>query len=436
MSCSASWDMSSEEWKRHPLGELVVPDKGLITGPFGSQLHASDYVSTGIPVIMPKDLVDGSVRRPAAQVSVDKARDLQRFRLQPGDVVVARRGTLGRCALVDGEHAGWLCGTGCLRLRFRPSVDPRYFVYFFRWPRTVAWLTSHAVGQTMANLNRKTLATMPVTVPPLEEQQRLAEAFEAMDLHRADLLAYRAAEAALQRGVLNQLLESPAGASWPEHSLGELATFTNGHRFKASDWSDVGLPIVRIQNLSGNPHFKRFAGYAKPSWTVRQGDLLFAWSGTRTSLGPTLWPGPQGVLNQHIFHVRPKGGVHPRWLYEVLRQVTAHLAPRAQGFKSTLLHLRKGHLTRHRVAVPPRHEQQRIAQHSQLLSERLLLFADRLTSLTELQNSLMDDLLSGRRRVPAATLPQSASQQVEDKKVQPSTDGPQSRRQDQSGSLS
>lgn len=428
--------MPAETWKRRPLAELVSPGDGLITGPFGSQLHASDYVPTGIPVVMPKDLVDGSLLRPAAQVSVDKASDLERFRLQPRDVVVARRGTLGRCALVDGEHAGWLCGTGCLRLRFLPSMDPRYFVYFLRWPRTVAWLTSHAVGQTMANLNRQTLATLPVTVPPLQEQRRLAEVFEAMDTHRADLLTYRNAETALQRGLLDRLLQPPDGGGWPQRSLAELATFTNGHRFKASDWSDVGLPIVRIQNLSGSPHFKRFAGYAKPSWRVRQGDLLFAWSGTRSSLGPTLWQGPQGVLNQHIFRVAPKEGVHPRWLYEVLRQVTAHLAPRAQGFKSTLLHLRKGHLTRYQVAVPPRPEQQRIAQHSQLLSERLLLFADRLTSLTELQQSLMDDLLSGRRRIPSATVPLSAPQQAKNEKGRPAADGPPNRRRDQSGSLS
>ena len=428
--------MPAEAWRRQPLVELVSPGDGLITGPFGSQLHASDYVSTGIPVIMPKDLVDGSFRRPAAQVSVDKARDLQRFRLQPGDVVVARRGTLGRCALVDDDQSGWLCGTGCLRLRFRPSVDPRYFVYFLRWPRTVAWLTSHAVGQTMANLNRQTLAKLPVTVPPLDVQRQLAEVFEAMDAHRADLLAYRAAEATLQRGVLDRLLHPADGEHWPERSLGELATFTNGHRFKANDWSDVGLPIVRIQNLSGNPHFKRFAGYAKESWKVHEGDLLFAWSGTRSSLGPTLWQGPRGVLNQHIFRVQPKDGVHPRWLYEALRQVTAQLAPKAQGFKSTLLHLRKGHLTRSQVSVPPWADQQRIAQHSQLLSERLLLFADRLTSLAELQKSLMDDLLSGRRRFPPAALTLATPQSAKDDAGPQAAERSPERRGDQSGSLS
>lgn len=393
--------MNTEHWQRRNLLDVVVSSEGLITGPFGSQLHASDYIEGGIPVIMPKNLVDGTIQPSAAQVSSDKAADLERYRLRQGDVVIARRGELGRCALVTEDNEGWLCGTGCVRVRFDASVEPRFFVQYLRWPRTVAWLESHAVGQTMANLNRRTLGALPLTLPPLAEQQRLAEALEAVDEHRRILTHLWEAEKQLHRGLTTRLLQVPTDAdNWQQRTIGELAVFTNGHRFQASEWSEVGLPIIRIQNLRGNPSFKRFAGYAKDAWMVEEGELLFAWAGTRGSLGPTLWRGPRGVLNQHIFRIRPHDGVDTRWLFEVLRQVTRDVERRAHGFKSTLLHLRKAHITGQTVAVPPQDVQQRIAQHSQLLSQRLLLFEEQVDGLGEFKKGLMEELFTGRRRRP------------------------------------
>lgn len=392
--------MNTEHWQRLTLGEAVEPSEGLITGPFGSQLHASDYIEKGIPVVMPKDLVGGTILPSSAQVSRAKAEALGRYRLRRGDVVIARRGELGRCALVGLEHDGWLCGTGCVRARFAEQVEPRFFVQYLRWPRTIAWLESHAVGQTMANLNRRTLGSLPLTLPPLEEQRRLAEALEAVDSHVQALNELQRAELDLQRGMIAHLLQVPSASSWPRRTIGELAVFTNGHRFQADEWSEVGMPIIRIQNLRGNPNFKRFAGYAKDAWVVEEGELLFAWAGTRGSLGPTLWRGPRGVLNQHIFRIRPHDGIDIRWLYEVLRQVTREVERQAHGFKSTLLHLRKTHVTGQTVAVPPTEAQQRIAGHSQLLSQRLLLFEEQLTGLIELKKGLMEELFTGRQRRP------------------------------------
>lgn len=385
-------------WRSRTLAQVVTPEDGLITGPFGSQLHASDYVEEGIPVIMPQDLVAGRIEPSTGQVDDDKAAQMERYRLQPGDVVIARRGEIGRCALVTEAHAGWLCGTGCLRARFGGEVEPRYFVQLLRWSRTVAWLEARAVGQTMANLSRRTLQALPLTLPPRDLQLRLAEVLETVDHHGENLERLRLAEAALQRGLLVRLLKVPTSAvDWRIRPIGELASFTNGHRFHADEWSEVGLPIIRIQNLRGNSNFKRFAGFAKDAWVVEPGELLFAWAGTRSSLGPTLWPGPKGVLNQHIFRVRPHEGIDSRWLFEVLRQVTRDIEQRAHGFKSTLLHLRKRHITDQTVAVPPLEIQQHIAQQSELLSQRLLLLEEKQEGLNELKKGLMEDLFSGRR---------------------------------------
>jgi len=131
-----------------------------------------------------------------------------------------------------------------------------------------------------------------------------------------------------------------------------------------------GLPIIRIQNLNGSRDFHRFPGRPNPRWTVESGDLLFAWAGVRgSSFGPRLWSGPKGVLNQHIFRLRPVDGVVKVWLFEALKLVTREIEERAHGFKSSLLHLRKRDLLEHRVAVPPLPIQRWIASRSESLAE-------------------------------------------------------------------
>ena len=93
-------------------------------------------------------------------------------------------------------------------------------------------------------------------------------------------------------------------------SIGDLCNFISGNGFRPSDWRSSGLPIIRIQNLNGSRSFNYFAGQPKEKWIVNPGDLLFAWAGVKgVSFGPTIWSGPRGVLNQHIFRVVPKKDV-------------------------------------------------------------------------------------------------------------------------------
>ena len=83
--------------------------------------------------------------------------------------------------------------------------------------------------------------------------------------------------------------------------LGDIATYINGFAFKPSDWSDKGLPIIRIQDLTGNSYqANRYNGTYHPKYEVNDGDVLISWS---ASLGIYVWHGEKSVLNQHIFKV-------------------------------------------------------------------------------------------------------------------------------------
>jgi type I restriction enzyme S subunit len=153
------------------------------TGPFGSQLHASDYVAAGVPSIMPVNIGDNRVVEDGiARVREADAVRLSRYRVRPGDIVYSRRGDVERRALIREREAGWLCGTGCLRIRLGDGpVDAKYVSYYLGHPEVRSWIVRHAQGATMPNLNTSILSNLPLVVPPLATQRRIAEILGALD---------------------------------------------------------------------------------------------------------------------------------------------------------------------------------------------------------------------------------------------------------------
>ena len=138
--------------------------------------------------------------------------------------------------------------------------------------------------------------------------------------------------------------------------LGDTARFINGAAFKPSDWADDGLPIIRIQNLTGTGEaFNRTNRKVKPELIVEPGDLLVSWSAT---LDAYRWAGPQGVLNQHIFKVLPNDGVRPDYLYYALREVISELERKTHG--STMKHVVRGDFESTTIPLPSVEEQDRI----------------------------------------------------------------------------
>ena len=178
------FDSLPEDWEYTTLGAACERGGGDIqTGPFGSQLHASDYVSVGIPSIMPQNIGDNRINVDGiARISPDDASRLSRYLVREGDIVYSRRGDVERRALVRGGEDGWLCGTGCLRIRFGESgVDSRYASYFLGHPSVREWVVRHAHGATMPNLNTSILSACPFVIPPKEEQRAIAHILGTLD---------------------------------------------------------------------------------------------------------------------------------------------------------------------------------------------------------------------------------------------------------------
>ena len=180
-------------WETKRIAELA---DSLQTGPFGSQLHAEDYVTGGIPVINPANLVSGTLV-PDLDRGVDKATvaRLAHHKLLEGDILFARRGDVGRCGLVKNQQEGWLCGTGCLRMRPCPtSVESSFLLSLLSTDGVGDWLGMESVGSTMQNLNTSIIGAVPVAIPGLAEQRRISEYLDR-ETAKIDALAVKVGEA-------------------------------------------------------------------------------------------------------------------------------------------------------------------------------------------------------------------------------------------------
>lgn len=144
------------------------------TGPFGSSLHQHDYEMGGTPVINPASIQNEQIV-PIAKMAVGPKtlKRLSTFKLAVGDVVMGRRGEMGRCAVVTAKEEGWLCGTGSLILRFTKDISPRFIVKLMSAPSIRAYLGGASVGSTMQNLNQSILCKMSIGLPSLSEQERI-----------------------------------------------------------------------------------------------------------------------------------------------------------------------------------------------------------------------------------------------------------------------
>jgi type I restriction enzyme S subunit len=166
------------------LSAIVEEHGGLIqTGPFGSQLHQSDYSEKGVPVVMPKDIKHGRVDEGTiARIPEGKARELTRHSLKAGSVVFPRRGEISKCAYINEEQAGFLCGTGCIKIEPpEHRLRSKFLSYYLSLPQCTGWLERNAVGTTMLNLNTRILGGLKIPNFSIELQDSIIGILSSYD---------------------------------------------------------------------------------------------------------------------------------------------------------------------------------------------------------------------------------------------------------------
>jgi type I restriction enzyme S subunit len=182
---------------------------GIFTGPFGSLLHKSDYVANGIPLVNPAHITETGIE-PDLRKTVSKATAmrLKNYIMREGDIVIGRRGEMGRCALVTEVEDGWLCGTGSFFIKPSNRCDTRYLVRFLRSAGCKARLEKIAGGAVMPNLSNTDLGNLAFDLPPLDRQKAIVEEIDSLHEQTQRLAAIysrkHAALEALKKSLLHQ----------------------------------------------------------------------------------------------------------------------------------------------------------------------------------------------------------------------------------------
>jgi len=149
-------------------------------GPFGSLLHKEDYISGGVPLINPKHIINNIIVVGCNEtITRLKAEELKKYCLQEDDVIMGRRGEMGRCVVVTVKTSGMLCGTGSLFIRPNPNILASvYLSKVLSSDSMKAQLEREAWGVTMANLNRSKVEFLRIPIPPLELQSEFTSIVE------------------------------------------------------------------------------------------------------------------------------------------------------------------------------------------------------------------------------------------------------------------
>ena len=267
------------------------------TGPFGSQLHASDYLDEGTPVVMPQDMQDGKIiTDQIARVAPEHVDRLRQHRLQVGDIVYSRRGDVGRFAVVSEVEAGWLCGTGSIRIRLNcPDIDIGYVRRYLQQDVIEKWLRHHAKGVTMPNLNTTVIRALPFVYPPLPEQRRIAEILDKADALRVNRRAALAQLDTLTQSIFLDMFGDPVAYGWRMTTIASVASGADGairtgpfgSQLLHSEFTDEGIAVLGIDNAVENEFRwgqRRFISEVKyrglSRYRVYPGDVLITIMGT------------------------------------------------------------------------------------------------------------------------------------------------------------
>lgn len=173
-------------------------------GPFGSLLHKADYINNQIPLINPSHIKNGKII-PDFQLTVSKEKlnELNNYIMRENDIVIGRRGEMGRCAVVTSNENGWLCGTGSMFVRPLNSVSSKFYAYIISSERVKDYLSNSSIGTTMQNLNEKILQTVPVPLCSTQEQLEILRILD-VNLTACDQLTAELAKQLKQAELLKQ----------------------------------------------------------------------------------------------------------------------------------------------------------------------------------------------------------------------------------------
>ena len=340
--------------KRIKIGDLIKQKKAHSqTGPFGTQLKASEYVDEGIPVINVRNIGMGDIRPDNLEfLNIKKANELKSHYLRKNDIVFGRKGAVERHSLITQKEEGWIQGSDCIRLRFlTDDFNPKFISFFFRTQTHQQWMINlGSFGATMGSLNQEIISKIEIPDLSKDLQGTIASILSAYDdliennNQRIQLLEDMAEEIYKEwfvrfrfPGYQNtkfldkngkEVAHGTKGAipeGWLEKPIKDLVKIISGYAFKSDTFEDVGdYKLVTIKNVQ-NGFFvtettdciKELPRGLKKDIFLEDKDILLSLTGNIGRI--CLVYGQNYLLNQRVAKLKPRKDIYFEYTYLFFR---------------------------------------------------------------------------------------------------------------------
>jgi type I restriction enzyme, S subunit len=391
-----------EDWEVRKLGVMAT----FRTGPFGSALHRSDYVDDGIPIVNPMQILNGKiVPTRSMAITAGAARKLTDFLLPEGSVVIGRRGDMGRCAVVEREHEGWLCGTGSMIIRAGASLDARFLQRMLSSKPIIAEIENASVGTTMINLNQGILGNLRLPLPPTKrEQENIAEALSDTDALIDLLERLLVKKRHLKQGSMQELLTGKKRlpgftGKWESKLFGAIAQ-PRKQRIdpRITTSNEFCIELEHIEQATGSLGGYTATGEGSSLKSVFQkDDVLFG--KLRAYLRKYWLADREGVCSTEIWVlVANSASLVPPYLFQIVR--TDRFIEAASTAYGTHMPRSDWNVVKNfELQVPPPDEQMAIAAILSDMDAEITAFETKLTKARQLKQGMMQELLTGRIRL-------------------------------------
>ncbi len=371
------------------------------TGPFGTQLKASEYVDKGTPVLNVKNLGYGqTINDKLDHVNENTTNRLFMHLLKTGDIVFGRKGAVDRHAYITDDEKGWMQGSDCIRLRILcESFNPRFLSYYFmtkKHRQFMEMMCSH--GTTMSSLNQKILEQ--ITIPYLDRkvQDTIVSILQGIDDRIAN-------NKKINQNFLQQMeslykawfidyvpFEGKRPSDWIKSDIYTIADIIYGAPFasKLFNTDGEGIPIIRIRDLKEQSFVTYTTEKHPKGHLIQPGDIVVGMDG---EFRPYIWGNTTAWLNQRVCifdNKRPKGKAFVLFtikplLYRIEQTQVA----------TTVIHIGKKDFDAFEFFLPDENTLERFDEITSPMIERIV--GNRLENkrLSELRDCLLPKLMSG-----------------------------------------
>ena len=397
------------EWKEVRLGEVA----DVQTGPFGSQLHKENYVNKGTPIVTVEHLGNKwFTSQNLPMVSDEDKLRLAKYCSQEGDVIFSRVGSVDRCSYVSKEYSGWLFSGRCLRVRPRSGINPEYLYYFLTNEGTKQYIRNIAVGATMPSINTKLLNEVPITIPSLDDQRRIASILSSLDRKielnnkiNADL--EEMAQAIFKNWFVDfepfkdgKFVDSELGMipeGWKVGTLADIAEITMGQSPAGNSLNENREGMIFYQGSSDFgfrfPSIRVFT--TEPKRLAVANSVLFS---VRAPVGDINVAKEECCIGRGVASIKSKYG-HDSYLFYTMKSLHK-LFDSFDGEGTVFGSINKKTLSAIQILLPSDGIVEQFNNIASSFDDRIRSLSDENSRLSSLRDTLLPRLMSGELEIP------------------------------------